>query len=207
MTWNRYHGPAMNDSTMNEPKQSWWRRLERRPQAHLGFNRHRDLRPRLEAQARCATLEELEELLIRADLGVDVAARIAAAIGEGRYDKQVSDDEVKAILAAEVEKVLAPVAKPLAVGAAQAVRHPGGRRQRLGQDHHHRQARGANSAPKAASVMLAAGDTFRAAAIDQLKIWGGRTGAGVIARAAGLGCGEPCVRGADGGARTTAPTC
>ena len=65
-----------------------------------------------------ATIEELEELLIRADLGVDVAARIAAAIGEGRYDKQVSDAEVKAILAAEVEKVLAPVAKPLAIDAS-----------------------------------------------------------------------------------------
>ena len=125
-----------------------------------------------------ATIEELEELLIRADLGVDMAARIAAAIGEGRYDKQVSDTEVKAILAAEVEKVLAPVAKPLTIDAAQeAVRHPGGRRQRLGQDHHHRQARGALPRTRAASVMLAAGDTFRAAAIEQLKIWGSRTGA------------------------------
>src|ERR1043165_4205519 len=62
-----------------------------------------------------ATVEELEELLIRADLGVDTAARIAEAIAQGRYDKQVSDAEVKAILSAEVEKVLAPVAKPLAI--------------------------------------------------------------------------------------------
>ena len=65
-----------------------------------------------------AMLEELEEVLIRADLGVDVAARIAEAIGEGRYDKAISPDEVKAVLAAEVEKVLAPVAKPLAIDGA-----------------------------------------------------------------------------------------
>ena len=60
-------------------------------------------------------VEELEELLIRADFGVDVAARIAGAGGEGRYDKMISSDEVKAILAAEIEKILAPVEKPLII--------------------------------------------------------------------------------------------
>ena len=63
-------------------------------------------------------LDEIEEVLIRADLGVDCAARIAAAVGEGRYDKSITADEVKAVVAAEVEKVLAPVAKPLAIATA-----------------------------------------------------------------------------------------
>ena len=130
----------MNDT----PKQSWWQRLSgglKRTSASIG-SAISDLVSKRKLDA--ATVEELEELLIRADLGVDTAARIAAAIGEGRYDKQVSEPEVKAILAAEVEKVLSPVAKPLVIDARRkAVRHSGGRRQRLGQDHHHRQARGA----------------------------------------------------------------
>jgi signal recognition particle GTPase len=103
--------PHMNDT----PKQSWWQRLSgglKRTSSSIG-TAITDLvaKRRLDA----ATLEELEELLIRADLGVDTAARIAAAIGEGRYDKQVSDMEVKSILASEVEKVLAPVARPLVI--------------------------------------------------------------------------------------------
>ena len=63
-------------------------------------------------------IEDLEDVLIRADLGVATAATVAAAVGEGRYDKTVSADEVKAILAAEVEKILAPVAQPLVIEAA-----------------------------------------------------------------------------------------
>src|SRR5690606_17985597 len=61
------------------------------------------------------TLEEFEDVLIRADLGVDTAARIAAALREGRFNRDISDAEVKAVLAEEVEKVLAPVAQPLLV--------------------------------------------------------------------------------------------
>src|SRR4029078_8145764 len=60
-------------------------------------------------------LDEIEEVLIRAELGLDTAVKIAAAVGEGRYDKSITSDEVKAVVAAEVEKVLAPVAKPLDV--------------------------------------------------------------------------------------------
>jgi fused signal recognition particle receptor len=104
----------MNDT----PNQSWWQRLSgglKRTSASIG-TAISDLVSKRKLDA--ATVEELEELLIRADLGVDTAARIAAAIGEGRYDKQVSDTEVKAILATEVEKVLVPVAKPLVIDAA-----------------------------------------------------------------------------------------
>ena len=126
-------------------EQNWWQRLsgglKRTSAAITGAISDLASKRKLDA----AMLEEIEEVLIRADLGVDLSAKIAAAIGEGRYDKTITADEVKAVLAAEVEKVLLPVAKPLVVGAAAAVHHPGGRRQRLGQDHHHRQAGGALS--------------------------------------------------------------
>ena len=93
-------------------------------------------------QLDAATLEDLEDVLVRADLGLDTAARIAKAVGEGRYDKEIAPAEVKAILAGEVEKALAPVAKPLAVDRAKkpfVILMVGG--QRLRQDDHHRQAR------------------------------------------------------------------
>ena len=131
------------------------------------------------------TIEELEEALIRADLGVDVAARIAAAVGQGRYDKTISADEVKAILAAEVEKVLGPVAKPLTIDTDKKPFvvlvvgvNGSGKTTTIGK-------LAARLAAEGRKVMLAAGDTFRAAAIDQLKIWGDRTGARVIAREQG----------------------
>jgi fused signal recognition particle receptor len=167
----------MNDT----PKQSWWQRLSgglKRTSASIA-TAITDVVSKRKLDA--ATLEELEELLIRADLGVDVSARIAAAIGEGRYDKQVSDAEVKAILSAEVEKVLAPVAKPLAIdaGAKPFVIlvvgvNGSGKTTTIGK-------LAARFRGEGRKVMLAAGDTFRAAAIEQLKIWGTRTGATVIA--------------------------
>jgi fused signal recognition particle receptor len=132
-----------------------------------------------------ATLDDLEDLLIQADLGVETATAITDAIGKGRFEKGISAEDVKEILADEVEKVLAPVAKPLDVAS--------GRRP------HVVLVVGVNGTGKTTTigklaermrrdglkVMLAAGDTFRAAAIDQLKIWGERTGAPVIARAVG----------------------
>src|SRR5437667_11791022 len=129
-------------------------------------------------------LDEIEEVLIRADLGVDSAARIAAAVGEGRYDKSITADEVKAVVAAEVEKVLAPVAKPLAMAEARPFVvlvvgvNGSGKTTTIGK-------LAAKFRAEGRSVMIGAGDTFRAAAIDQLKIWGERTGAPVIAREPG----------------------
>src|SRR5262249_32400988 len=130
------------------------------------------------------TIEELEEVLIRADLGVATAARIATALREGRHDKAITPDEVKGILAAEVEKVLAPVAKPLTIAGAKpfvilvAGVNGSGKTTTIGK-------LAAKYRAEGRSVFLAAGDTFRAAAIEQLKIWGGRTGARVIAREPG----------------------
>src|ERR1043165_6479997 len=103
-------------SDQPEEKQSWWQRLSgglKRTSASIG-GAVADLvvKRRLDQEM----LDEIEEVLIRADLGIDTAARIAAAVGEGRYDKSITSEEVKAVVAAEVEKVLAPVAKPLDVG-------------------------------------------------------------------------------------------
>jgi fused signal recognition particle receptor len=131
-----------------------------------------------------AMVEELEEVLIRADLGVATAARIAAAVADGRYDKAITPAEVKAILAAEVEKVLGPVAVPLTVTAAKPFVvlvvgvNGSGKTTTIGK-------LSAKLARDHRSVMLVAADTFRAAAIEQLTIWGERAGAAVIAREAG----------------------
>jgi fused signal recognition particle receptor len=172
----------MNDQSTE--KQSWWQRLSgglKRTSASIG-GAVTDLvaKRRLDQ----AMLDEIEEVLIRADLGVESAARIAAAVGEGRYDKSITADEVKAVVAAEVEKVLTPVAKPLLIGAAKPFValvvgvNGSGKTTTIGK-------LAAKFRAEGRSVMLAAGDTFRAAAIDQLNIWGGRSGASVIARAPG----------------------
>ena len=174
----------MND-TSEQPKLSWWRRLSgglKRTSSSLGAA-VADLVTKRKLDR--AMLEDIEDVLLRADLGTEVAARISAAVGHGRYDKAISADDVKSVVATEVEKVLAPVAKPLVDRRrAKTVRDSGGRRQRFRQDHHHRQARGETFA-EGRKVMLAAGDTFRAAAIEQLKIWGERTRSPVIAGAQG----------------------
>ena len=172
----------MNDQSTE--KQSWWQRLSgglKRTSASIG-GAVTDLvaKRRLDQ----AMLDDIEEVLIRADLGLESAARIAAAVGEGRYDKSITADEVKAVVAAEVEKVLTPVAKPLPIGegkpfVALVVGVNGsGKTTTIGK-------LAAKFRAEGRSVMLAAGDTFRAAAIDQLNIWGGRSGASVIARAPG----------------------
>jgi fused signal recognition particle receptor len=166
-------------------KPSWWRRLSgglRRTSASIG-GAIADLVTKRKLDA--GVLEELEDVLIRADLGVATAQKIAAAVGEGRYDKTVSADEVKAILAAEVEKILAPVACPLAIDGATkpfvilvAGVNGSGKTTTIGK-------LSARLNGEGRKVMLAAGDTFRAAAIDQLKIWGQRTGSPVVAGAPG----------------------
>jgi len=131
------------------------------------------------------TLQELEDLLIQADLGVEAAARITAALAQGRHDKEISPEEVRAVLAAEVERTLAPVAKPLTTGGGERPHvilvvgvNGTGKTTTIGKIAH-------RLAGEGRSVMLAAGDTFRAAAIDQLKIWGERAGAEVVARDVG----------------------
>jgi fused signal recognition particle receptor len=167
-----------------EDKQGWWRRLGvglKRTSASIG-DAIGDLVVKRKLDQ--AMVDEIEEALIRADLGIDCAARIAAAVAEGRYDKSITSDEVKGVLAREVEKVLTPVAKPLAIEKAKPFVvlvvgvNGSGKTTTIGK-------LAAQARAQDRAVMLAAGDTFRAAAIDQLKIWGTRSGASVIARAPG----------------------
>ncbi len=123
-----------------------------------------------------ATLEDLEDLLIQADLGVETATAITGAIGKGRFEKGISADEVKEILATEVERVLAPVAKPLVIDPTRRPHvvlvvgvNGTGKTTTIGKLAERYRREGLK-------VVMAAGDTFRAAAIDQLKIWGREPG-------------------------------
>ncbi len=131
------------------------------------------------------TIEELEELLITADLGVAAAERITDALAQDKFDKEITDEEVRAALADEVAETLRPLEKPLAADASHSPHvilmigvNGAGKTTTIG-----KLARKFQEGGK--SVMLAAGDTFRAAAIEQLTAWGERTGAPVIAREVG----------------------
>jgi fused signal recognition particle receptor len=131
-----------------------------------------------------ATLEELEDVLIQADLGVEMTSRIVKAVSAGRHDKEIAPDEVKSILAAEVAKVLKPVEVPFNFGGQKPFVilvvgvNGSGKTTTIGK-------LGAIARGEGFSVMLAACDTFRAAAIEQLSVWGKRIGAKVIARPTG----------------------
>lgn len=127
-----------------------------------------------------ATLDDLEDLLITADLGLEAAADIVAAVGKGRHDKEVSADEIRTIVADEISEVLNPVAKPFVIDETKkpfTVLMVGvngaGKTTTAAKIAARAQAQGK-------SVMLAAGDTFRAAAVEQLKVWGERLGIPVV---------------------------
>ena len=131
------------------------------------------------------TLDDLEDVLIQADLGVTVASRLVAKLGKERFGKEVTDEEVRAAFADDIAEILQPVAVPLTIDAA---RKP-----------HVVLVVGVNGSGKTTtiaklaglykgegrSVMLAAGDTFRAAAVEQLKVWGDRAGVPVVSKQTG----------------------
>jgi fused signal recognition particle receptor len=131
-----------------------------------------------------ALLGELEDALIGADLGPATAARLTEALAKDRFDKEITEQEVREIFAAEIARILTPVAQPLALSD----RKPhvvlvvgvngSGKTTTIG-----KLAQSYKRAGK--TVMLAAGDTFRAAAVEQLKIWGERAGVEVVARETG----------------------
>jgi fused signal recognition particle receptor len=137
------------------------------------------------------TLDELEDLLIQSDLGVETAMRITGALSSERYGKDVSGEDVARIMAGEITKVLKPVAKPLELDLSHKPHvilvvgvNGTGKTTTIGK-------LAAKLSGSGLKVMLAAGDTFRAAAIEQLKIWADRTGSQFIgtklgAEAAGL---------------------
>lgn len=137
------------------------------------------------------TLEELEDILIQADLGVETAMRITDALSSGRYGKDVSPSEVRDVMASEIEKVLEPVAQPLELDLSVKPHvilvvgvNGTGKTTTIGK-------LSAKLRDAGLKVTLGAGDTFRAAAIEQLKIWADRTGSTFVgtklgADAAGL---------------------
>jgi len=125
-------------------------------------------------------VEELEELLISSDLGVATAARIAANIAKTRYDKEIAPEEIRNALASEVAEILAPVAIPFELNESLRPHvvlvigvNGSGKTTTIGKFAKQYGDLGKN-------VVLAAGDTFRAAAVEQLSIWGERTGATVV---------------------------
>jgi fused signal recognition particle receptor len=131
------------------------------------------------------TVAHLEEALIRADIGANLARKLAGAVAEGRYDREISTYEVREILSRELAKVLKTVEKPLAIDATKkpfiilvAGVNGTGKTTTIGKIAKRLSEQGHN-------VVLAAGDTFRAAAIEQLQVWGARAGAEVVAKEAG----------------------
>ncbi len=177
--------PEEEQARVEEEKSGWFSRLRQglsKSSSALGggitgiFSRRR-----LDA----GTLQDLEDILIQADLGVDMAERVIARISKGRYEKGIGPDEVKAILAEEVEKVLKPVEQPfeiapdtrpfivLAVGV-----NGSGKTTTIGK-------LAAIARAEGHSVMLVAGDTFRAAAVEQLGVWAERAGARFMSRETG----------------------
>jgi fused signal recognition particle receptor len=182
---------AVVETPVTQPKRTWFQRLREglsRTSSQLtGQITSLFTKRKLDD----ATLQDLEDLLIQADLGVETALRITDTLASERYGKDVTGGDVSRIMASEITKVLSPVAKPLELD--------------LNHKPHVILVVGVNGTGKTTTigklaaklsgaglkVMLAAGDTFRAAAIEQLKIWAERTGSDIVssklgADAAGL---------------------
>jgi fused signal recognition particle receptor len=179
----------MNDSTDQTAgtaeKKSWWGRLAgglKRTSSALGNSLDTLLSNKQPLDP--AKLDEIEEALIRTDLGIEAAARVTDAIQKGRFKENPTSEDVKTIIAEEVAKFLEPVAKPLSVAGAKPFVilvvgvNGSGKTTTIGKLVSKLTAEGRK-------VVLGAGDTFRAAAIEQLKIWGQRSGAKVVAREQG----------------------
>ena len=178
----------MNDSANETEKKSWFGRLAgglKRTSSQLG-SAIADLVTKGPMDP--AKLDMIQDALVRADLGYDLAHRVTEVISRGAYSQGITPDEVKAVVAAEVVKILRPVAKPLVIEGANEGKKPfvilvagvngSGKTTTIGK-------LAAKLSAEGRRVVLAAGDTFRAAAIDQLKIWGERSGAKVVAREPG----------------------
>jgi fused signal recognition particle receptor len=177
--------PAPTAEEAKPEKTSWFQKLKRGLSRSSSAISESIVSVFTKRKLDAAALEEFEEVLIKADLGPATAMAITDALRAGRYDKEISEDEVKGVLATEIEKVLAPVAKPLVIDAARKPHvilvvgvNGTGKTTTIGK-------LTAQLTAEGKKVVLAAGDTFRAAAIEQLKIWGSRSGAEVIAREPG----------------------
>ncbi|MEZ0002251.1 signal recognition particle-docking protein FtsY [Sinorhizobium fredii] len=165
----------------SQPKLSWYQRLRRglaRTSSQLtGQIASLFTKRKLDE----ATLQDLEDLLIQADLGVETAMRITDTLASERYGKDVTGEDVSRIMAGEITKVLAPVAKPLELDLSHKPHvilvvgvNGTGKTTTIGK-------LAAKLSGAGLKVMVAAGDTFRAAAIEQLKIWAERTKSDIVA--------------------------
>ncbi len=168
-----------------EAKINWWARLRQGLSRSSSSIRQGIADIFTKRKLDADTLEELEDVLVRADLGVAASTRIAALVGKGRYDKEISPEEVRRILAEEIERILTPVALPLEIDAGKKPFvilvvgvNGSGKTTTIGKMTKKFTAEGKK-------LVLAAGDTFRAAAVEQLKIWGARMNVPVIARETG----------------------
>lgn len=179
----------MNDGDSTESlapeKGGWWSRLKqglKRSSDRLGDGLKTIFVSRKLDQS---TLEELEDLLITSDLGVETAARLTGELGKQRLNQDVTLEEVKAFLANSIEAILDPVVQPLVLDPSHKPHvvlvvgvNGSGKTTTMGKLAKQWKGQGI-------SVMMAAGDTFRAAAVEQLQVWGQRVGAPVIAGASG----------------------
>lgn len=183
--------PASDQATQNDtvesegdkPRGGWLSRITRglsRSSGRLG-DRVSGLFTKKKLDA--SSLQDLEDILIEADLGVETAMAITDRLSEARYAKGIEAEELQTVLASEVEAVLAPLAKPLVVTGAPAIIlvvgvNGTGKTTTIGKltAQHTREGK---------RIVLAAADTFRAAAVEQLKVWGERSGAKVISGAPG----------------------
>ncbi len=169
-------------ATDDPPRQGWFQRLKSglaKTSSQLGSSIASVFTKR---KLDAATLDDLEDILIQADLGVATAMRITNKLSDGRFDKGVSADDVRAILAGEVEQVLRPVALPLDIDRGKRPHvilmvgvNGAGKTTTIGK-------LAARFAGDGKSVMVVAGDTFRAAAVEQLSVWAERTGARFLSR-------------------------
>jgi fused signal recognition particle receptor len=132
-----------------------------------------------------AALEELEDLLITSDMGTAVAARVTKGLAKGRFDREISGEEIRSVLAEEIEAILKPREKVVDFSDGPRPRvvlfvgvNGSGKTTTIGKIASKLQDQGAKA-------ILVAGDTFRAAAIEQLKVWGERAGIPVVSGAHG----------------------
>ena len=177
--------PVTSAAESSEPKQTWFQRLKRGlslSSTSIGRGVADILTKRkLDADA----LDDLEDVLIQADLGLGAATRIREAIGRGRYERGITPEAVKTVLAQEVERALTPVARPLTIDPTKRPFvilvvgvNGSGKTTTIGKI-------AAKFRREEKTIVLVAGDTFRAAAIEQLRVWARRTFSDFVEREQG----------------------
>ena len=183
--------PVQAPAAVEEERSNWWQRLRKGLSRTSGQLTGQITGIFTKRKLDEETLQDLEDVLLQADLGVETAMRITDALSATRYGKDISPAEVQKVMAEEITRVLGPVARSLELDLSHKPHvilvvgvNGTGKTTTIGK-------LAAKLSSGGLKVTLAAGDTFRAAAIEQLKIWGERTGSKVVstklgADAAGL---------------------